>query len=94
MDQKQLRDQLAKTAASQRLSLTPDELDTFSAQMPAVLRAFDELDQIDTDGVPPSHHPVAVPLALRADAVKPSTAPTQNHAKKENGYLVGPRMMK
>ncbi len=94
MDQSQLREQLSKLATSQRLLLSSEELDTFSAQLPAVLKAFDELDQIDTDGVGPSYHPVAVALALRPDAVQASTAPKENHAKKEKGYLVGPRMMK
>ncbi len=89
-----VKKQLEKVAAAQRVPLTPEEADTFSRQLEQVLQAFDRLDQVDTKDVAPSYHPVAIPTQLRPDVQEPCTAPTQNARRTEKGYLRGPRMMK
>lgn len=89
-----LKNKLKKIATAQRINLTEEELDLFAKQAEDVLSTFDQLDRIDTDNVKPAYHPVDIPLHFREDVVEESPSPTENHVKKEKGYLVGPRMMK
>jgi len=89
-----VKKELEKVAAAQRVPLTPEESETFSRQLETVLQAFDRLDQVDTEGIAPSYHPVPIPAQLRPDVPEPCTAPTQNARRTEKGYLRGPRMMK
>lgn len=89
-----VKKELEKIAAAQRVPLSPEESETFSRQLANVLEAFDRLDRVDTTGVEPSYHPVLIPLQLRPDTPEPSSAPVQNARRTEKGYLRGPRMMK
>jgi len=44
-------------------------------QLSDILENFEILQQIDTSGVPPTSHPVAVSNVMRDDQVAPSFAP-------------------
>ncbi|MBI4360936.1 Asp-tRNA(Asn)/Glu-tRNA(Gln) amidotransferase subunit GatC [Candidatus Micrarchaeota archaeon] len=89
-----LKEKINNIAVAQRLALSDKEIRILSQQLQDVLKAFDALDQIDTNGVEPSYHPVALSPRLRPDEPKPCTNPTGNHSRKEKGYLKGPRMMR
>jgi aspartyl-tRNA(Asn)/glutamyl-tRNA(Gln) amidotransferase subunit C len=43
-------------AALARLELTPDEIELFSRQLAGILAYADAVQQIDTNGVPPTSH--------------------------------------
>jgi len=89
-----VKKEVERIAAAQRIPLTEEEKEAFGRQVGQVLAAFDKLDQVQTEGVPPSYHPVDIPAQMRADEVEPSSAPVGNAKRVEKGYLRGPRMMK
>jgi aspartyl-tRNA(Asn)/glutamyl-tRNA(Gln) amidotransferase subunit C len=61
-----------KIAALARLELTPEEIDLFSRQLHDILIYADQVQQVDTTGVPPTSHPLAGTAILRADEPRPS----------------------
>ncbi len=89
-----VRKEVERIAAAQRVPLSEDEKEAFGRQVGQVLAAFDKLDQVNTEGVPQSYHPVDIPAQLRKDEIEPSSAPVGNARRVEKGYLKGPRMMK
>jgi aspartyl-tRNA(Asn)/glutamyl-tRNA(Gln) amidotransferase subunit C len=55
-----------------RLALTEDEIEHFSAQLEVILEHAAQIAALDTDGVPPTAHPMPVVNVLRADEVRAS----------------------
>jgi len=65
------RDDVAHVAALARLALTDDELDRFTVQLGAVLEHAADVASLDTEGVPPTAHPLPLVNVLREDTVVP-----------------------
>jgi aspartyl-tRNA(Asn)/glutamyl-tRNA(Gln) amidotransferase subunit C len=59
-------------AALARLELTSDEIERFSRQLRDVLAYADQVQQVDTTGVPPTSHPLAHEPVWREDEPRPS----------------------
>ncbi len=59
-----------------RLSLTPEELQTMTGQMDAILDYVDKLNELNTDDIVPTAHAVPMANAFRADQVRPSIGVT------------------
>ena len=59
-------------AALARLELTEAELDLFTGQLAAVLDHAADVEALDTEGVPPTAHPLELENVLRDDVVRPS----------------------
>ena len=55
-----------------RLELTPEEAETFTGQMDAILAYVEKLNELDTSGIIPTSHAVPVENAFRDDEVRPS----------------------
>ena len=66
------RDDVAHVADLARLSLTDEELDLFTVQLAAVLDHAEDVEALDTEGVPPTAHPLPLVNVLRDDLVRPS----------------------
>lgn len=66
------RDEVAKVASLARLSLSDDELATFTEQLGVVLDTAAQLEALDLDNVPPMAQPYPLANVLRADEVAPS----------------------
>ena len=66
------RDEIADLATLAGLAVAPDEARRLADDLGAILDHMSELAAVDTDGVPPMTHAVAVPLRLRPDLVAPS----------------------
>jgi len=82
-----------RVAEAARLNLTDEELERYQQQLKVILEAFRELDEVDTEGVEPSFHPILLEDVLRED--KPSKwswDPLANSEHKEDGYFRGPRI--
>jgi aspartyl-tRNA(Asn)/glutamyl-tRNA(Gln) amidotransferase subunit C len=62
----------AHVARLARLDLTADELAQFTGQLAAVLEHAADVEALDTEGVPPTAHPLPVRNVLRPDVVVPS----------------------
>lgn len=61
-----------RIATLARLELTPDEIERFSRQLRDILTYADQVQQVDTTGVPPTSHPLADAQVLREDEPRPS----------------------
>ena len=57
-----------------RLSLSEEEVQTFSEQFSTIIDYFDMLGEVDTEGVPPARQPQVTRAMLREDEVQPSLA--------------------
>lgn len=65
-------DDVAHVARLARLSLTPEELERFTAQLGAVLDHARDVEALDTAGVPPTAHPLPLENVFRDDEPRPS----------------------
>lgn len=65
------RHDVEHVAVLARLDLTPDEVDRFTDQLGAILDHASDVAALDTDGVPPTAHPLPVANVFRADVVAP-----------------------
>lgn len=63
---------VAHVATLARLRLTDDELERFTGQLAAVLDHARDVEALDTQGVPPTAHPLPLVNVLRDDVVVPS----------------------
>ena len=66
------RQDVAAIAALANLELEPAELDLFARQLAEILAYADEVQRIDTTGVPPTASVGGVTSVDRADDVRPS----------------------
>jgi aspartyl-tRNA(Asn)/glutamyl-tRNA(Gln) amidotransferase subunit C len=66
------RADVAHVARLARLDLTDDELERFTDQLGAVLEHARDVEALDTEGVPPTAHPLPLRNVLREDVVTPS----------------------
>jgi aspartyl-tRNA(Asn)/glutamyl-tRNA(Gln) amidotransferase subunit C len=57
-----------------RLSLTEDECSQFTEQLDKIMGYFDELQQVDTDGIEPMSHPIPKGNVLREDQIVKSAS--------------------
>ena len=57
-----------RLAKSARLDLTDEELMRYTEQLKVILDAFKTLDEVDTENVKPSFHPVEIRNVLRDDS--------------------------
>ena len=70
-------DDVAHVARLARLELRPDDLESFTAQLGAVLDHAADLDSLDLDGVEPTTHPLPLSNVLRPDEVGPTLDPDE-----------------
>lgn len=66
------REDVAHVARLARLTVTDEELDTFTGQLAAILDHADDVASLDTEGVPPTAHPLPLVNVLREDVPRPS----------------------
>jgi aspartyl-tRNA(Asn)/glutamyl-tRNA(Gln) amidotransferase subunit C len=65
------RDDVVHVATLARLELSEDELELFTGQLAAVLAHADDLASLDTEGVPPTAHPLPLVNVLLDDVPRP-----------------------
>jgi aspartyl-tRNA(Asn)/glutamyl-tRNA(Gln) amidotransferase subunit C len=66
------REDVAKIAALANLELDPSEVDLFARQLGDILNYAEEVQQVDTTGVPPTASVLTRHAADRPDEVRPS----------------------
>ena len=87
------RDLVERLAKAARLNLTEEETTKYTQQLSVILDAFKELDQVDTEGVEPSYHPIELEGALREDEPeKWEWNPLANVADSEGRSIRGPKI--
>jgi aspartyl-tRNA(Asn)/glutamyl-tRNA(Gln) amidotransferase subunit C len=70
-------EEVEHVALLSRLKLTADERERFTTQLNSILEHFEQLQQVDTSGVPPMSHAVPTSNVLREDEPAPSLAPEE-----------------
>lgn len=65
-------DEVKRIAALARLELEPDEVETLTRDLGAILSYVEKLGQLDTDNVAPTTHAVELVTALREDKAQPA----------------------
>lgn len=85
-------DDVEKVALLARLMLSPDELESMTAEMQQIVGYVDQLAEVDTTGVEPMAHAVELRNVTKDDNIAPSLprAEALANAPKHNdeGYLV------
>jgi aspartyl-tRNA(Asn)/glutamyl-tRNA(Gln) amidotransferase subunit C len=82
------KEEVKHIALLARLGVDEADLEKFSEQLSNILENFEILQRVDTTGVPPTSHPVALNNVLRDDEVAPSLSPAEilaNAPKEEDG---------
>jgi aspartyl-tRNA(Asn)/glutamyl-tRNA(Gln) amidotransferase subunit C len=78
-----------------RLSLTEDECSQFTEQLDKIIGYFDELSEVDTNGIEPMSHPIPKGNVLREDVVVRSATREQlmeGAPVKEGSFFRVPRI--
>jgi aspartyl-tRNA(Asn)/glutamyl-tRNA(Gln) amidotransferase subunit C len=94
-------DDVLKIAALANLKLEPGEIDLFAKQLGDILSYADEVQQVDTTGVPPTASVNAQLSPDRADEPSPSlditdtlaNAPDADHSQLQGGFFKVPRVI-
>jgi aspartyl-tRNA(Asn)/glutamyl-tRNA(Gln) amidotransferase subunit C len=68
------RGEVAKVAELAHVTLGEDEIEAYTGQLDRVLGYMAQLDQLDTEGIEPTTHAMALTCPLRDDAVRPGLA--------------------
>ncbi|HEY9898996.1 MAG TPA: Asp-tRNA(Asn)/Glu-tRNA(Gln) amidotransferase subunit GatC [Pantanalinema sp.] len=79
-----------------RLALDPAEEATLTEQLGAILGYVEQLKELDTTGVAPTAHPIALRNVTRDDALRPSLTQAevlQNAPAAEQGMFRVPKIL-
>ena len=66
------RDEVAHVAKLALLDLSDEEIDLFTVQLGDVIETAHAMNELDLDGVEPTHHPLRLMNVTRPDEVRPS----------------------
>jgi aspartyl-tRNA(Asn)/glutamyl-tRNA(Gln) amidotransferase subunit C len=69
------REEVQHVAMLFRMSLSEEEIARLQQQLSQILDYFQVLQQVDTEGVPPTSHPISLENVMRADEPRPSFPP-------------------
>ena len=79
-----------------RLELSDAERELLGGQLESILAYVDQLETLDTEGVPATHHPVALDTPYRDDEVGghlPRAAALSNAPETDGASFVVPRVV-
>ena len=60
-----------------RLGVTEEELEKFSHQLSDILENFEILQEVDTEEIEPTAHPIPLHTVMREDEARPSLSPKE-----------------
>jgi len=90
------KEQVQYVARLARLELDQDQLESFSRQLATILDYMETLSQVDTSGVEPTAHVIALTNAFRQDQVDPHLERSRalaNAPASEEGSFVVPKVI-
>jgi aspartyl-tRNA(Asn)/glutamyl-tRNA(Gln) amidotransferase subunit C len=94
------KDEVEKIAALARLELTPEETDSFTRQLGAILSYVDKLNELDTSDIEPMSHCATgaedTDYSQRDDLVRPGLGQrlaVENAPDSEAGYFKVPKVI-
>ena len=89
-------DQVSRVGFLARLELSDDEKTRLTTDLNGILGQFARLQELDTEGVPPTSHSMPLQNVFREDEVRPSLpreAATANAPEKRDGNFIVPQIM-
>ena len=90
------KDLILKVANNARLSLKEEEIKEFILQFKEILDSFAKLDEINTENIKPSFHPIEIKNVLREDIKENCLTQEEalsNTKHKKDGYFKGPKII-
>jgi aspartyl-tRNA(Asn)/glutamyl-tRNA(Gln) amidotransferase subunit C len=90
------KEEIEHIAELAHIQLNEKEKEVFTDQFNDILDFFNEIDKVNTEGVPPTHHTLPVSNIYREDKITPSLSKEDalsNAPKKERGYFKAPRII-
>ena len=79
-----------------RLKLSEQDLERYQRDLSAIVEYVDQLNELDTDNVEPTDHPLQVLTVLRKDEIAPSYDPhkaLQNAPQREGSFFAVPKVL-
>jgi len=78
-----------------RLSLSQEEKAEFLGQLNKILDYFKKIDEVEVEGVPPTHHVIDLTNVLRGDEVEgfPSEEILEMAPRKKGRHIMAPRII-
>jgi aspartyl-tRNA(Asn)/glutamyl-tRNA(Gln) amidotransferase subunit C len=89
-------EQVQHVARLARLDLDPEAVEKLAVQLAAILDYFQKLAEVDTSGVEPTSHAIALTNAFRDDRVHRHLQPEEalaNAPAQEQGSFVVPKVI-
>ena len=87
---------VARIARLARIAVPDDELAPLATELSHILEWIEQLNEVDTDGVPPMTSVAAMRLAWREDRVTDGGRPEDilaNAPERQDGYFVVPKVV-
>ncbi len=87
---------ILKVATNARINLKEEEIKEFISQFKEILDSFSKLNEVNTNNVKPSFHPIDIKNVLREDVVKGCLSQEEalsNAKNKKDGYFKGPKVI-
>lgn len=87
---------IERVADNARLKLTDAEINSFAKELNDILDYFSKLNELKTDGVEPSFHPIELKNVMRDDDAKKSLSHKEvflNTNHKKDNYFKGPKII-
>ncbi|MFX0094481.1 MAG: Asp-tRNA(Asn)/Glu-tRNA(Gln) amidotransferase subunit GatC [Candidatus Hodarchaeota archaeon] len=79
-----------------KIELEKEDIKLFTLQFNSILNYFDQINELDTTAVTPTHHVLDLVNAFRDDIIKPSLSINEalkNAPKKERRYFKAPKII-
>jgi len=89
-------DDVRHVARLARLKITDDEVETFTNQLEAILEHAGAISALDTEGVEPTSHPLAMNNVFREDIVRKSLSQDEalsNAPEAQDGRFKVPQIL-
>jgi aspartyl-tRNA(Asn)/glutamyl-tRNA(Gln) amidotransferase subunit C len=87
---------VARIARLARIAVREEELAPLATELSHILQWIEQLNEVDTDGVPPMTSVAAMKLAWREDEVTDGGRPQDilaNAPERQDGYFVVPKVI-
>ena len=87
---------VARIARLARIAVPADELEPLATELSRILTWIEQLNEVDTEGVPPMTGVTAMRLAWREDRVTDGGRPEDilaNAPERQDGYFVVPKVV-
>ncbi len=89
-------EQVSRVAFLARLELSDTETLRLTTDLNGILGQFERLQELSTDGIPPTSHSLPLQNVFRDDEIRPSLsreAATANAPEKRDGNFIVPQIM-